>query len=211
MIIFETLTAKTIGALHNDLINRYLRDEPQRIKAITPAVMSSTVDQLVDYLIEAGFDARSVTQAAQAIKPELLRADLYQRGALLPPAKFIPILIEDAIQRANVSNELAIVLRQMSQLDTTQNGNFEANRTDTSAKFLSSSQEEQMFVDIFVSVAEASNDLWFGGAQARRGPTRDSQLIISDAVGALIGSVLSPLGAVLAGAALSIAVSETTR
>jgi hypothetical protein len=208
----QTLTAESIGALHNNLITRYLKDH-QPATAVTLAVMSNTVDRLAGYLTKPSFEHKAVRQVAQKIKQELLRSDLYLRGTLRPPAEFVPILIEDVIQRVKVSKELADALRRASQLGTVKTSSPEAIQANSSNLLLGSQpwpKNEQPLVDIFLSVANASRDLWFGNARLERGPTRDSQLVISDATGALIGSVLGPLGAILGGAALSIAVSETT-
>lgn len=210
------VTVKTfqnnIGTFHNDFVNRYYQGNPQGLqRTVTPQAFAAIGRTLANYAIELGFDPTDVTNAMDALQPELQRTDVFAGGMLRSSAECITILAEDVIRRDNLSGRLAEALRQSVQRGLTEQITPDAildtvNRTVRIGQ--TSLANEQMVADTFVDVANASSQLWFNRTASQPRLNPNSQIVLADAVGSLIGLISGPVGSIIAGALWSIAVAE---
>lgn len=204
----------SVGTFHNALVTRYYQENPNGLqKTVTPKVFATTGRTLGTYLTELGFDAVEVEKAMRALRPELERSDVFAGGVLRSPAECITILVEDVIKRDGVSSTLAEALRQTVKRGLVEQIAPEAildtvNRTArTDQNRLSN---EQLLIDTFVDVANASSQLWFNRPETQARIKRDSKILLADAAGALIGLGAGGIGSIVGGALWSVAVAEAT-
>lgn len=211
------ITPDIVGQMHNDLLRRYYQENTGTfLGGITPAVVQDVTRTVASYMKDYGYLEGEIDAALPTVEAELTRKDIYRNGVLCSVDELIPVLAEDAIVRAGVSDDFANLLRQSyrSVLQPGTNGREVKDIVNTSTlRERVWSETEQGLADVFVSVTNASHELWGGeqGTQLQRGFTRQEKVVIADAVGAFVGSVGGIFGAVVLGVVTSLIVNEATR
>lgn len=208
------ITPDIVGQMHNDLLRRYYQENTGTfLGGITPAVVQDVTRTVASYMKDYGYLEGEIDAALPTVEAELTRKDIYRNGVLCSVDELIPVLAEDAIVRAGVSDDFANSLRQSyrSVLQSGTNGRQAKDMVNTSLRERVWSETEQGLADVFVSVTNASHELWSTSAQLQRGFTRQEKVVIADAVGAFVGSVGGIFGAVVLGVVTSLIVNEATR
>lgn len=208
------ITPDIVGQMHNDLLRRYYQENTGTfLGGITPAVVQDVTRTVASYMKDYGYMEGEIGAALPTVEAELTRKDIYRNGVLCSVDELIPVLAEDAIVRAGVSDDFANLLRQSyrSVLQPGTNGRQAKDMVNTSLRERVWSETEQGLADVFVSVTNASHELWSTAAQLQRGFTRQEKVVIADAVGAFVGSVGGIFGAVVLGVVTSLIVNEATR
>lgn len=208
------ITPDIVGQMHNDLLRRYYQENTGTfLGGITPTVVQDVTHTVASYMKDYGYLEGEIGAALPAVEAELTRKDIYRNGVLCSVDELIPMLAEAAMVRAGVSDDFANSLRQSyrSVLQSGTNGRQAKDMVNTSLRERVWSETEQELADVFVSVTNASHELWNTSAQLQRGFTRQEKVVIADAVGAFVGSVGGIFGAVVLGVVTSLIVNEATR
>lgn len=210
------ITPDRVGQMHNDLLRRYYQENTGTfLEGITPSVVQDVIRTVASYMKDYGYMEGEIDAALPTVAAQLTRKDIYRNGVLCSVDELIPMLAEDAIVRAGVSDDFANSLRQSyrSVLQSGTNGRQVKDIVNSSTlRERVWSETEQGLADVFVSVTNASHDLWGKqGTQLQRGFTRQEKVVIADAVGAFVGSVGGIFGAVVLGVVTSLIVNEAMR
>lgn len=201
-----SFTIAQVGDLHNRLLAGFYTTKPSNEPIAVFQNHEALMQELGGSLIDLGGRRSEVQTAIERGNARLEQLGLLAGRTLKPEADLYGVLVSDLVARRMISTTLAGELYKIQDL-------AHSDRTPGSSKLLAYidgdfanrawSVQDRSYAMAFSSVARSSAEFWGEPANAARLKPGSSS-IIADAVGALWGGLLGPVGSILYGAAFSL-------